>query len=288
MVGRTGHQPSRPDVTRCVTCGGTGSRPSHSGLLRQCNNCRHVFAEVDPAALPSLYGRGYFEGGEYRDYLADRDALRQNFAARLRTLERFLLPQHTRLLEVGCAYGVFLDLAQQHFARARGIDISETAVASARARGLDAIVADLPALAADEHFDVICAWDTIEHLARPDYYVESAARLLTGGGLVALTTGDIGSLNARWRGARWRLIHPPTHVHYFSVATLTRLLDRFGLDVVHVEHPAVHRSIGNMLHNLSGGSRLLSLLAEPLVRLVGKSMVTLNLRDVMFVIARKR
>ena len=61
-------------------------------------------------------------------------------------------------------------------------------------------------------------WDTIEHLKRPDLFVQKAAADLRPGGLIALTTGDIGSLNARLRGARWRMIHPPTHLHYFSVS----------------------------------------------------------------------
>ena len=45
---------------------------------------------------------------------------------------------------------------------------------------------------------------------------------------LALTTGDIGSVNARLRGHKWRMIHPPTHLHYFSAETMKALLDRHG------------------------------------------------------------
>jgi hypothetical protein len=61
-----------------------------------------------------------------------------------------------------------------------------------------------------------------------------ASRDLEPGGLLALTTGDIGSLNARLRGSNWRMIHPPTHLHYFSVQSITSLLKRHGIDTVHV------------------------------------------------------
>lgn len=259
------------------------------GLLTSCGVCGHVWAEVDDAALPSLYSHEYFHGVEYGDYLADRPALERNFAARLHTLDRFLQPGHRRLLEVGCAYGVFLEQASHRFETATGIDISDDAVAHARSRGLDARQGDLVAADwRDERFDVVCAWDTVEHLGRPDRYVRAAADLMTGGGLLALTTGDIGSLNARWRGRHWRLIHPPTHVHYFSVETMRRLLDRNGFDLVHVEHPGVYRSIGNMLHNVAGRWGLHRAGEWAARSALGRSQMYLNLFDVMFVIARKR
>ncbi|MCX5770246.1 MAG: hypothetical protein NTZ09_08245, partial [Candidatus Hydrogenedentes bacterium] len=39
---------------------------------------------------------------------------------------------------------------------------------------------------------------------------------------------DIGSITARIRGPRWRLIHPPTHIHYFTRKSIATLLDRLG------------------------------------------------------------
>lgn len=271
----------------CVVCGGTAAAPVYDGLLRRCERCGHVWAPVDDGSLPALYARDYFHGVEYRDYAADREILQHNFDARLRVLGRFTDRRHHRLLEIGCAYGFFLERAQQRFDRVTGVDISEAAVAEARRRGLDAMVGDLPALGWQDEVDVVCAWDTIEHLARPDAHVAAAAAALVSGGLLALTTGDIGSLNARLRGSRWRLIHPPTHVHYFSRATLTRLLERHGLEVVHVEYPGVSRSVANVLHNLTAGSKI-SGLADRLARsFAGRIMMSVNLYDVMFVIARK-
>lgn len=248
-----------------------------------------MWAPVDTASLPALYGHEYFHGVEYGDYLADRPALERNFAARLHTLDRFLEPQHRRLLEVGCAYGVFLEQARTRFETATGVDISDDAVAYARSRGLDARQGDLLVTDwQDERFDVVCAWDTVEHLGRPDHYLRAVADLMSSGGLLALTTGDIASVNARWRGQRWRLIHPPTHVHYFSVATMRRLLNRYGLEVVHVAHPGVYRSVGNMLHNVArrwGWDRIAGWAARSSI---GRVQVPLNLWDVMFIIARKR
>ena len=59
----------------------------------------------------------------------------------------------------------------------------------------------------------MCLWDTIEHLAEPEAYLEKIAKSLPVGGWLFLTTGDIGSPMARARGSRWRMIHPPTHLY---------------------------------------------------------------------------
>jgi hypothetical protein len=132
-------------------------------------------------------------------------------------------------------------------------------------------------------------WDTIEHLDRPDLFVAKVARDLAPGGYFAFTTGDLGSFNARLRGRRWRMIHPPTHMHYFSVATARALLDRNGLDVVHVSHPGVTRTIGSMLYivvalRLARRDWYQRIAHWP----VNRHSVTLNLGDIMFVVARRR
>ena len=77
--------------------------------------------------------------------MADRAIIQKNFRLRLATLERFLDPaRHRRLLEVGCAYGFFLDLARGRFETATGIDITEDGVRYARETlGLDAVQGDL-------------------------------------------------------------------------------------------------------------------------------------------------
>lgn len=281
-------------MTTCIVCDANRASPIYGGLLAQCGTCGHVWADVEmgPEQLRALYGYEYFHGEEYSDYLADRRAIERNFASRLAMLERFCEPAtHRKLLEIGCAYGLFLDLARSRFDHVAGIDITDEGVRFARSTlGLDVMQGDLVTTDWTGHsYDVVCAWDTIEHLERPDEYVRIAASLMPPGGLLALTTGDIGSLNARVRGDHWRLIHPPTHLHYFSVPTMTRLLERFGFEVVHLEHCGAFRRVGNMLHNVIalrwGQHRLGTRLAQSWV---GRIQFYVNLFDVMYVIARKR
>jgi len=195
------------------------------------------------------------------------------------------VPRGGKLFEIGCAYGYFLDLARCHY-DASGIDICEAAVRYATTKlGVDAICGDLLELPDAHHSDIdlICMWDVIEHLERPDQYLEAARQRLKPGGVLALTTGDISSLVARVRGRHWRLICPPHHLHYFSVRTLRKLLSRVGFDVVHISHPRFARTFKSAV-----GLSFSSPFVRSALTLGGKLdfSFSLNTFDLMFVIAR--
>ncbi len=259
----------------------------------QCATCGFVTADVAITGdeLKQLYGRGYFNGEEYLDYEAEAADLRLNFLRRIDVLNR-LMPNlaEATLFEIGCAYGYFLQEVRRHVRKASGIDISADAVARAvNEQRVDARDADYLAFRVDGPVDVIAMWDTIEHLRRPDLFIEKAARDLKPGGLLAITTGDIGSLNARFRGRRWRMIHPPTHLHYFSVETMRQLLRAHGFDVVHVSHPGNSRKLRSVLHFIMVLQANRPGLYEKLQRFpLFDLSLTVNLFDIMFVVARRQ
>ena len=276
----------------CLVCEGARLTPRWEGLLA-CPDCGFVSADMalSDAELSALYGRAYFHGHEYLNYIEERESLQINFRARLATLA-VLIPglAEKRLFEIGCAYGFFLETVRGNVAAATGIDISEDAVSYATgALGVHAVAGDYLTHVFGERPDLIAMWDTVEHLPRPDLFIAKAARDLPVGGHLVLTTGDIGSLNARWRGRRWRMIHPPSHLHYFSADTMSRLLDRHGFDVVHISHPGNSRTVRSILYIILALRLGRRGMYERLARLrVTGSALTINLFDIMFVVARRR
>ncbi len=241
--------------------------------------------------LKRLYGRDYFHGQEYLDYTAEAESLKLNFQRRIAVL-RQLAPdfQAAELFEIGCAYGYFLQVVVPYVKVASGIDISADAVRKAVAeQQTDAREGDYLAFDLKRPVDCITMWDTIEHLRRPDLFIGKAAKDLKPGGLLAITTGDIGSLNARLRGKSWRMIHPPTHLHYFSASTLKRLLERQGFDVVHLSHPGNSRKLRSVLYFISVLKANRPAIYNTLQRLpLFDLSLTANLFDIMYVVGRKR
>jgi len=239
-----------------------------------------------------LYGKDYFHGQEYSNYTHYKVILQKNFTHRLKTLGRFLQESQSNLLEIGCAYGFFLDLAKKLFKDVKGVDISADAIEYAtNTFNVDTKAGNFLEIEAS-NYDVCCMWDTIEHLNEPDKFIEKISNEISQGGILAITTSDIGSLNAKLRGKSWRQIHPPTHLHYFSVKTLTKLLDRYGFKTIHISHPGNLVNVDTALYTILCLKRNKKELYERLIKVLQKVKLSqlnlpINFFDFMFVIARK-
>lgn len=284
----------------CIVCGGDDLRPFYSGLVK-CAGCGFVAADMqlDENELRRLYQKNYFFGEEYSNYIADKKTLQKNFRLRLRSLfsciNRCCAEKKSKgridldLFEIGSAYGFFLEEANKHFRSAAGMDISEDGCRHAVQSGLDVTCGDFLGADLNKKYDVFCMWDTIEHLSKPHLYIEKAAEFTNPGGLICVTTGNIDSFVARRKKERWRLIHPPTHLYYFSRKTLTKLLEKNGYEVIHFESCGFYRSLDNALYNIF----VLRKKRPGWYNFFKKTGLTrlsfyLNLYDIMYLIARKK
>jgi SAM-dependent methyltransferase len=278
----------------CEVCAGTTHRPLfvRDGYeFLRCSGCGHVFLDLalGDADLARLYATAFFRGGAYSDYVRDKAVMQRNFRRFVAVLRGY--GNGGRLFEIGAAYGFFLELARRHW-RVEGVDIVGEAAAYARtALGLDVAAGDFLELPLVEAaYDVVAMWDTIEHLRHPARYVAKIGRILKPGGIVALTTGDVGSVMARVRGRRWRLYHPPFHIHYFSRQTIADLLSRHGLAVVSIKAVGFDRSLDTMLYRvLADGKPAVLRAAYRGMRGLGftRRALYLNLFDIMLVVARR-
>lgn len=239
-----------------------------------------------------LYNEGYFKGEEYSDYLSDKQIIQENFKNRLKSLFKFINnPKEKSLLEVGCAYGFFLEVATSFFKYVQGVDVTDEGVKYAtNVLNQYAVKVDLENWNFNNlKFDVVCMWDTIEHLRRPDIYIKKISENMNRDGIIALTTGDIESFVARFRKNKWRLIHPPTHAHYFSKKSITSLLNKYGFDIIHFEHDGMYRGLDLILYNIF----VLRWKMPKLYNFFKSTGITriklyFNLFDIMFVVAKKR
>lgn len=274
----------------CLCCGRAESRPHLTGLLR-CTRCGHVRADTSLSneEIKELYGSRYFQGGEYVDYASEEPALRRNFARRARELS-LRHPKGGRLFEIGAAYGFFLREVTTLF-DASGCDISEFAASRSRSiSGISVVVGDYLEMKLETAYDVICMWDTIEHLQRPDLYVAKALHELNPGGTLVFSTGDIGSLVARIKGPRWRLLHPPTHLHYFTADSVRALLERHGVTQVEIRYYAFWRSADAVArHILTKVNKRVGRKLHEALRALGATNFSfpLNTLDIMTVFATK-
>lgn len=234
----------------CDVCGQSYWQKIDSKLIR-CNICGLVRAKINPsqAELNKHYSQEYYFGQEYFDYIQDRKAIERNFQKRIDVLGKYFSKQ-SKCLEIGCAYGFFLHLMQGRVKSITGYDVSEDAIKYARetlkTSAYNKDFLEVPS----KDIDVIFMWDVIEHLRNPDEYVAKIAKSLKKNGRLILTTGDVGSFMAQKRGSKWRMIHPPTHLFYFSTDSIKKLLGKHGLEIVSITHPGVYRNVDSVFNQL--------------------------------------
>ena len=135
-------------------------------------------------------------------------------------------------------------------------------------------------------------WDVLEHVTDPEADIRIIARLLRPGGVIAINTPDSGSLYARVMGKEWHLLVPPEHLHLFSERSITALLRRSGFSVEKVSKIGKSFTLEYVAQTAATWrkSDLLQRLAMFLKRhpIIGRLSIPINLRDNMFIIARKK
>jgi SAM-dependent methyltransferase len=200
-------------VVRCIAC----------GLL-------YLSPRLGEQHMRGDYGRiEYFEGGGsgYASYGAQEATLRSTFRGLLQEMRRRGMCGG-RLLEVGCAYGFFLDEAGPHFSERVGTDYSPEALARADGRAERLVLGGPEVLPLGEPFDCATCIHVIEHVYRPVEWLREIRRRLVPGGWLVLATPDAGAFWRPLMGRRWPFYKAPEHVTLFRRATLVRLLAASG------------------------------------------------------------
>jgi glycosyltransferase involved in cell wall biosynthesis/SAM-dependent methyltransferase len=148
-----------------------------------------------------------------------------------------LLGQPDWVLDLGCGRGEFLDLVRDAGIRARGVDLDGRLVDQCRAKGHDAVVADVV-----EHLEglepasvpAIFSAQVIEHLPWPTLkrFLELSKDRLAPGGLAIFETVNphcASALKAFWTD--------PTHQHPLFPEVVLALARFAGFDAGHVHFP---------------------------------------------------
>ena len=288
------------EIPVCHICGSseTGFFCEKNGhRLYDCKNCDFTFVHPIPKNLAQIYGENYFKKnnqddstGEpgYTDYDKDKEPMREIFELYLKKLEQ--LAPGKRIFDVGAATGYFLDIAKQGGWKTHGSEISAYAANIARSRGHEMTEGSIVGGRYPE-VDAATLWDVLEHVDDPRAYLISLNRMLPRGGMLAINTVDRSSLWARFMGSRWHLIVPPEHLYYYAPNNLERLLSGTGFEVIEVEKVGKKFSPAYVFKTLAAWQGFL--FWESLARHTDgpfwrKLALPINLRDNVFVLARKR
>jgi len=207
--------PGQFTVVRCTRCElhYLNPRPTMEELARHYPRDYDPFTTALPDELP------FFR----------RVSVRYGLRKRCRAVQRF--KRGGRLLEIGCANGLFLDAMRREGGwQVQGVEINELAARYARERlGLDVVTGELAdAGFPDEAFDAVAMWDVLEHVHNPGETLREIYRVLKPDGVLILRLPLLDSWDRRLFNRYWVGWDAPRHLTTFSMRTLRRLLRQTG------------------------------------------------------------
>lgn len=245
---------------------------------KKCATCGLVCIDPQPTdeELNAIYEYGYFnDWGNESDYKACKI---KNFEYILNNLPIFLKPK-SKVLDVGAATGIFVELLEQQGYDAYGVELSKDGYAECIKKvSSEKIVnsffetADFSEHLETSKFSCIFMCDFLEHVRDPNVVLQKAASLLENGGYITLHVPNVKSIFQKILGKRWEF-YTTDHLFYYSRETLKMLLEKNGFIVKRFETGVKYITIDYMLHilssRLSGGP--LSLLC-PILKLFPASL----------------
>lgn len=283
-------------MDKCIVCGNSHFTLIYKNTLQKCNNCSFITANISISDedLKQFYGEKYFNGEEYSNYIDDKETIQKNFICRLKQIDKITKRQSfSQVLEIGCAYGFFGELIKNKFPSANyiGFDIAKEAVEYGKSvlklnvLNKNYLESDVPS----NLYSHVFMWDVIEHLPNPEKFIGKISKESVDGSYLFITTGDISSLIPRIKGSSWRMIHPPTHLHYFSKKTLRKLLEKYAYEIKTVKYPPVSRTLKQIFYSLfmlQKKERKWKLFIYN--KIPSSFYIKINTYDIMFVVAKKR
>jgi len=233
--------------------------------LWQCTRCRTAWLDPRPteAAIGIAYGRYYtheevelpqprdaferfraalgngFRNHRYGTRLSPASPLGAPLAALLpplrwpvdvayRYLPRRLPGKIMRVLDIGCANGVWLELARGAGWQVAGVEPDPVSRSRARDRGIEVRESVADWLSKGESFDYVTISHVIEHVHDPLMLLRDSLALLRPGRGLFIDTPNIDALGHSIYGRDWLALDPPRHLILFNRDSLATAVSQAG------------------------------------------------------------
>lgn len=242
---------SLESVTECLLCGKyrfTILYNIRNKYIIKCSNCGLVssYPLPDENEIKKLYnGNAYFKTNYFN--IDDEYYSTNHYHQFIRIAEfgRKSIPKKGKILEIGPGKGLFLKVCKESGIVAEGLETSEKIALEAQRIGKCPVLLgtieknDL----LDGSYDMVAAFDVIEHSLNPVMFMESIKRILRKDGLLALSTMNINNLLEKIGRILYKIgfkygiekLYPDYHLFYFSCDSLKYLLSKTGFHIINIQ-----------------------------------------------------
>ena len=204
----------------------------------ECLDCKVIFTNIDvsDAYYQKYYPENYYEESPSNSFaiLLQKILDWTIFSRKLKLIKQYK-PKGNKILEVGCATGLFLNRLPDSFKK-YGIEINPKGYQFIK-ENYDNITIyneDISKNALDTgdvRFDVIAIWHVLEHIANPDTFFKNLTKLLAKDGIIIMTIPNGNSLGFKLTKNAWFHLDTPRHLFFFRFEYLTSVLKKHKLQI---------------------------------------------------------
>lgn len=232
-------------IEHCLFCGNPSFKKFDEiadWKIVKCKKCGYVFTNPRPSEkdLPNYYTFDYYKDERhYKKFFNENGSLRNDsddYMNRIRIIETYV-SKRGALLEIGAAHGDFLYALKNRGWKTSGIEISEDAVKIAKEKNnIDLYTGTLESFESKNKFDVICMFQTLEHLPNPKFLIDKSFELLNPNGIIVIEVPNINSFDMKINFERKRLSYDlPRHLSHFSPSFLKKQMEIAGFSILKID-----------------------------------------------------
>lgn len=239
----------------------------------ECKRCGLVY--VNPRIKERVLRRALLYDKDEL-YVSQADLRKKTFKKYLKVINR-CCSNKGELLDVGCASGFFMDIANKDGWDTYGVEpsrlLADYGIKKFNLNIKNGFFMDVNFK--NNYFDLVTMWDVLEHTLDPSGVLKKANRIMKKDAVLIINFPDIGTFPAKFSGKRWWFLLSH-HFYYFSVKTLSEMLQKAGFEFISSRMHWQTLSTGYIVKMLSLYNRTLSsflLRITNRVRLSDKSLL---------------
>ncbi len=181
--------------------------------LWTCNQCNSSFTQnrVPEKSAVSLYSDGVSADRWSYEKTTFKNIKPSN---QIECLKRYFV-NGKKVLDIGCNTGELLDYARIHGCETAGVEYSLESIGVLKNKN-HCIYNSLNDIDGNEQYDVITAFDLVEHLYDIPCFFRKCKQMLSEGGVLIILTGNIESFSARFCKSKWWYVSFPEHIVFPS------------------------------------------------------------------------
>ena len=252
--------------TKCFFCDTSEYLTIHTDApweVAKCKGCGYVYTRIRPSRedLPNYYAADYFKDQRHRKKFFNADGSRRirdvSYSNRIADVEHHV-SKRGNLLEIGAAKGGFLASLRERGWETDGVEISADGVREAwEDHGIELFCGELEDYTTEKRYDVICMYQTFEHVWNPASTLAKCRELLKPGGILIIEVPNRKAFEMRYSARRREMSYDlPRHLSHFTPEFLARESEKRGFQVLETDNyhaPPVLKFLG-MINSIRGGS----------------------------------